>query len=229
MINIERTAMEIAEFTGETVGEVMYKLQDTARESAKQWLSNPRESKDQIEDFYKTNTAYIYDIAWVNTLPMRVQQANDVYQLAKLTQAESIVDYGAGCADLLMYLREWGYEGRLVYWDLPSITKDFAMYRSEKRQAIIDFPKTITKKHDILVSIDVLEHVYDVEEALSEMVNMVKDGGYLYLVHAFFAVGEDYPCHLPQHKKYNDKFPTMLKEMYNLTQVDRNLYKKDKA
>jgi 2-polyprenyl-6-hydroxyphenyl methylase/3-demethylubiquinone-9 3-methyltransferase len=119
-----------------------------------------------------------------------------------------VIDFGGGMGTL----------ARMIIHKNPNIAIDiyepyphpFALKQCQPHNNI-QFIETIEgTSYDCLVSLDVLEHVPDPLNLLSEMVRSVKPGGYLIIANHFFP---SIKCHLPStfHLRYSfDRFAAMM-------------------
>ena len=119
----------------------------------------------------------------------------------------TVIDYGGGFGTLARLIAKKKPRIQItIYEPQPS---DFAINQAA-RWANISFLSTIDREYDCLVSTDVLEHVPDPLKTLSEMIDAVRQDGYLIIANNFYPVIK---CHLPRtfHLRYTfDGFASIM-------------------
>lgn len=115
---------------------------------------------------------------------------------------KKIIDYGGGFGTLARLIAEKDKNIKVTIFEPhPS---EFGLKRAAEYDNI-----TISAEHseeyDCLVCTDVLEHVPDPIKTFSEMIDMVKPGGYLIIANHFYP---SIKCHLPStfHLRYSFDF-----------------------
>jgi hypothetical protein len=125
----------------------------------------------------------------------------------------AILDFGGGGGtDAIVYARN-GFEAH--YADLLSLkATDVVVRRFELRG--LDVPvwnalQLPSRRWDVITAIDVLEHIYDVEQALAALLSRIEPGGLFCCVNAFGAIDYD-GDHLDKNRVYLDVFPYLMTE-----------------
>ena len=120
---------------------------------------------------------------------------------------KNVVDYGGGFGTLSRLVAEKDKEIVMnIYEPHPS---EFGLKRANEFSNI-NIIGELGGQYDCLMSTDVLEHVPDPLNDLSNMIKSVKVGGYLVIANCFFPVIK---CHLPQDYHFRYTFNTFAKMM----------------
>jgi len=118
-----------------------------------------------------------------------------------------VLDYGGGFGTLARIIA--GKDSTIsidIYEPYPS---EFAISRNAD-YANIRFVNSLHKNYDCIVSIDVLEHVPDPLQVLAEMIESVKEDGYLIIANNFYPLIK---CHLPATFHFRYAFQTFASLM----------------
>ncbi len=95
-------------------------------------------------------------------------------------------DYGCGSASMSFVLNEKLNFNKMHLYDLDNYVSDFVKYKIEEdkldnTQSIDILNENIDEKYDLIICLDVLEHLENSSEALFKMHNKLKNGGLLIL------------------------------------------------
>lgn len=140
-------------------------------------------------------------------------------------QLKCIIDYGGGFGTLAKLISMKNEKALIdIYEPFPS---DYSL-NIINEYAHIFLTDQLSKQYDCLVSTDVLEHVYNPLETLSDMISCLKVGGYLVIANCFLPVIK---CHLPQNLHLNYTFSLFARMMgmaalYNIKGSHAMVYKK---
>ena len=102
---------------------------------------------------------------------------------------KSVLEIGCGFGGNIIHLTK-NYNCNAAGLDLDSDAIEIAKEVAEDEKldeniflncAAEEVTKYIDKRFDIIISIQVLEHVQDVKKSINEMLSLLKDGGYIYI------------------------------------------------
>jgi 2-polyprenyl-3-methyl-5-hydroxy-6-metoxy-1,4-benzoquinol methylase len=147
---------------------------------------------EKINEFYKhpiwiLNGVFTeYDSASIHN-----RQAIADWIFLNQNKINSCLDYGGGFGSLSRLVSDKSSEIFIdIYEPHPTTV---ALAKSEKYYQI-NYIDTIEKHYDLLISTDVLEHVSDPLQLLSEMIGYINYDGYIIIANCFYP---DIKCHLP--------------------------------
>lgn len=147
----------------EYLGGDFQKYYDSSVALANEWVSNEPESKDEVNDFYRKNKNYLYNLTIWFESGDRPNFADEIKQVAEKYDVHSFLDFGCGVGNDGLELIEQGYNVTFADFECPSV--DFLKWRAKKRGIDIDFidieHTTIYPPTEVFFAIDVLEHVLD--------------------------------------------------------------------
>jgi len=190
---------DLSEYLGKPVRELIPQAIATKElaERWKKWNSN-------TEDFYKdtdNGLLYLSDLAGFNSASYYAEQ-----RLAGIKNAEhlNILDIGCGIGTALLELC-WRNRN-LVGYDLNETLLEFANYRKNKVGARnVNFTSRFPDRlddFDLVLAIDVLEHVEDLRGFLLKLGNGMKKGARFYHYDAF-REREVSPMHFDHNENIN--------------------------
>jgi SAM-dependent methyltransferase len=114
---------------------------------------------------------------------------------------------GSG-GDTILLAREFGSDLHLTYFDVPgSITFKCAMRRfaraEVKPEIITNYELIPKKKFDVLLSLEVLEHLPDPVRAAADMRLFLKPDGIALVTESFNGVKPQFPTHLASNFRFH--------------------------
>lgn len=168
-------------------------LEDARQALADEWESQSPTTAEGIADFYRKATKLAADLDAWHAQPERQAWTEVIVRAARGYQVRSVLDVGAGR----------GHDIRAVIAALPDV-EAYAVEPNEQLRAELDdgIRTSATLGHpialgaDMVICIDVLEHVPDPEALLAKIIDWVPVGGILAEATATHDHGT--PLHLPQ-------------------------------
>lgn len=171
--------------------------------------------RGELLDFYKRTNHYLYELASWDASKEKQVEFKKIYYFCRKFKIKKVLDYGGGVGGLTIYLSQRGIH--CDYLDVGGITHNFARWRFSKRGLTgvkdIDItkynPQDISSIYDLIFAYDVLEHIYDIGEAVRNISLFLKEGGF-FVCRAIFAGGG---LHLAKNEFYQDfsTFNALLK------------------
>lgn len=164
---------------------------------ADEWRARDPRTPADIAEFYRTATGLQDDLDEWHATPARKQATELLVQVAKMSEAKVVVDIGAGAGHDLKALRDatdaelWGVELNVQLWNRWSEI-------AYPTHLIEDAP---IERADLLVCMDVLEHVPDPESFLSGIATRAKVGALLFEATATHDDGT--PLHLKDNRGWH--------------------------
>ena len=142
--------------------------------------------------------------------------------------AVKILILGDGTGNDSLFLIAQGFS--VDYFDVPgSKTFDFAVKRFEHYgvlnrciNVLSDYNSCLSRRYDVVISFEVLEHLPQPLAAIRDINSMLKDGGIALVTEAFEFVSSKFPTHLETNAKYAGRTPFLfLKNGMMLTWYSR--------
>jgi SAM-dependent methyltransferase len=182
--------------------------------AASQGKITPHQYDSRMEDFYRSTDAFVIETIVESQRPGKQAVMQRIVERIRLKMASAagpleVLMLGDGSGgDTILLAREFGSDLRLTYFDVPgSITFQCAMKRfarAEVEPTIITSYEAIPKKRfDVLLSLEVLEHLPDPVRAAGDMRTFLKPDGIALVTESFNGVKPQFPTHLTSNLKYN--------------------------
>jgi len=226
----------IAEFLSlpqpEVRARIEWELQEPGGLVGEAWRTADPRSPDEITRFYKTTDTYLFDLACDHCSSRRALVWNPALRrVERRGPRQNVLLYGDGIGTDSISIAGRGH--RATYFGLPGRTSDFARFRFgrerlEDRITVITEPAEIPNaSFDVVVCIEVLEHVSDPPSTMRGLYRALKSGGIALITESFASVGAAYPSHLPGNLKYAGRSHQMMEAFgfastyYNADPINR--------
>lgn len=210
-LDLEKTSEQILEDLSDFLGISLDKVKKRAKGYGTNLLRDEWEKLGH--KIYSESEVYLFDI-WKHNTSQRFKGFS-----APLMNIHDrkILDFGGGLGTLAMILSE---KNKVYYYDVPGIISDFAKFRFNKHGSEVKVVENLDDYHnyfDIVLALEVMEHVQDLDLEISRISNAIQDYGSFYFKNSFCAL-DVYPCHYD----YQPIWINTLKK-YDLNPVSSNL------
>ena len=193
---------ELALFLDEPIGNVWARVERAPELVLAEW--NDMQEKNggkpllpkQAFEFYKGGKAFVYDCTFFNTMPWYVTLQEGLESIHE----QKVLDFGGGIGTVTLQMAFQGNE--TTYLDVPgSPIWDFAFKRIDSSPYNITMIDDIgTRKFDIVIAIDVFEHIPDFETELRNIYQALHPGGKL-VYHNAFLSDKRHPMYMPENEE----------------------------
>lgn len=190
-----------------------------------QYGLEPYRWTDELTEFYSKTDAFLYElIVWnLNKLKRRIRKCIGKYLYKNLGQNLNILTVGDGLGVDSVYLARAGH--RVTYFESSAYSQAFAKKLFADCAVdinVLDTPNQIPQNsYDVVVCLDVIEHVPDPPRFIKTITSYLKLNGHL-IVHApFYQIRPNTPTHLKSNRKYSGSLK--LYEKHGLKLVDGEL------
>jgi len=191
---------DLARFLHKPPGYIKRKMRDNpVLETAKRWREKSPKTLDEVRQFYCVTPEYLFELAQWNASDTFKQIINYLPKVEGL----KVLDFGGGIGSLSLLLHKRGAD--VDYLDLPGIVSDFARFRGNGRISFIDSLSDKREIYDLIVAIDVFEHLPDLPEQLTMLAQALKPDGVLFFHNNFGQLDL-----FPQHIDWRQKWPDLL-------------------
>jgi SAM-dependent methyltransferase len=164
-------------------------LSDTREALADEWRRRSPSTPEEIAAFYRDSERLGDDLEAWHATPERQAWTKSIVSVAQNNDVKSVLDVGAGGGHDLRALSGSGYQMVAVE---PNEALRSSITRAAKFESIAD----VEGHFDLVLCIDVLEHVPDPESLLTQIIDRVRMGGLLIVATA--TEDQDTPLHLPE-------------------------------
>ncbi len=190
--NLDRTMSELAAFFGETREQSRQRAIRGAGQLAAEWRKARPEGADAIRRWYRNvSEIYVYAAAEFHLIYKHIAFILEILPLLR----GRMLDFGAGIGDLCIAAAKRGC--RVTHLDVPGRSQEFARWLAAREGTELVFANDLAElegSFDTIVSLDVLEHVLNLEEVLDGLVQRLAPGGKM-ILGAFFGSTEPHPQH----------------------------------
>jgi 2-polyprenyl-3-methyl-5-hydroxy-6-metoxy-1,4-benzoquinol methylase len=155
------------------------------------------EHRETNDSFYQHSKNYVFGLIGFNNY-------NRVFKvLCPIMEAENkkILDFGGGIGELGMQMSKGN---DVYYYDLDGEIQNFAKYLSAMTNRPMTFLKeteVFEQKYDIILIMDVLEHLEDPVGTLKKLIDCLAPRGIIITSGYNFVIKKEFPMHLPKNKE----------------------------
>lgn len=207
----------IAAVTGEPAAAVRKQLWDEERDLGKHHREDfarqgltPHIWDDRLERYYRELSVWLPSYAVWNRRPEKLKMRAWIgsYLASRSAGGLRVLTVGDGAGFDSLYLAQCGHQ--VSYWELSERAVAFAtrIFRlgNQPVEVIGDTAELAGESYDVVVCLDVIEHVPDPPSFVQQLSGYLRAGGLL-IVHApFFFVTKHCPTHLRANRKYSGEF-----------------------
>lgn len=173
---------------------------------------------DKMDLFYRNAYGFIIETSVeslrkgkrivLNTIKMRISHFldNNKYKVNILMMGDGVGE------DTIFLYKHFHKESNFFYFDIPgSKTYDFAQKNFKKQGISVEFinkyENILHDFFDIIVCLEVLEHLPDPDSSVEGFNKFLKDGGIVFITESFSNIGKNFPTHLKSNSKHDGKTP----------------------
>jgi 2-polyprenyl-3-methyl-5-hydroxy-6-metoxy-1,4-benzoquinol methylase len=203
---------ELCTFLKLPLDECLYRLENyTLTTMAEDWnKANPQTPKE-IRHFYENTENYIWELTlWHNSKLYKqyLDAVQKAIQLSISAGGNLALDYGSGIGTTAAMLASAGFQVEIS--DVPGRTFDFAQYHlscqgvSFKAIPVLDVLANLEQGYDLIISIDVLEHIEQPDLVLNHLSKHLRTSG-IAVITVAFEDNDKHPYHLAtSHQKFTE-------------------------
>jgi 2-polyprenyl-3-methyl-5-hydroxy-6-metoxy-1,4-benzoquinol methylase len=205
--NFWKAVGELSLFTNYHVDEIYQRWQESDEQLAKNWTAAAPDESDRaaLAEWYRQNSElYMFAISAYNLDYKRIRSNLKVLRYAR----GACLDYGAGNGEILLELAHRGHPA--TYFDVEGVSARFAQDRAQRQNLDVKFrfskAALAEDRFDTIFSLDVLEHLPDLQAELNFLSSLLKPGGLL-----LFDVPAGATRSHPMHLNHNVEFRAVLR------------------
>ncbi len=162
----------------------------------------------EVLSYYEHTPHYLYELSYWEASRDKQAWFEVLARACRRYRLQRVMDFGGGVGGLALYLRSRGIA--CEYLDVAGQTFDYAAWRFTRRRLAVPM-HDILNGHpvgpfDAVFAWDVLEHLFDLDEALERIRRALRPGGWLISKSTFApeAGGHHEGIHLEKHACYSN-------------------------
>jgi 2-polyprenyl-3-methyl-5-hydroxy-6-metoxy-1,4-benzoquinol methylase len=220
LLDHEVDVLRISQVTGKTRDKVeqclLEELQNPGSNvNAARLAAGPPKDISEIEAFYRSNEAYLYDLVVAHATWERYLWRTTALSILIKLGCKSVLDYGAGIGRDSLFFASAGL--KVTYYDMNEYLRRFAEdFANSKQIQLITITNTDVLPNglfDAVYCTKVLEYVPNPLKELKRMRRLIKRRGYLLATESFEAVGDRFLTHLAFLSVYSGRLPAIAEQV----------------
>ena len=191
---MQKIEEDLAEFLSQPIPEVQKRMLGAQKALAEMW----DKKEGDVEDYYKNNQTYLYDLAMFNKTEEYF--ANRLGQLVNIHGCK-VLDIGCGIGTAVFMMAE--QNNQVTGWDINQECIDFCNFKKKKHNLSGDFTteKPDYSQFDLVIAVDTLEHIKPLKRFLKVLGSEMKMGAKFY--HSdYFPRDPVWPMHFEENGKF---------------------------
>ena len=230
--NQEKVVSLISDLTHQPENLVLSRLREeylnpginVVRDFEKAGLEQYKWSKE-LSDFYNKTDSFLYELVFWNRNKIKNRMRRWISRhLAKYEQGKlNILCIGDGLGIDSAYLANKGHN--VEYFEVKGYSESFARKIFEECNynitVINEQDEIKTCFYDVVICLDVLEHIPNPHEYVKTLTDYLRNGGRLIVHSPFYMIHPNYPTHLKDNRRYSGNLSLYTNN--NLTLVDGEL------
>lgn len=180
---IESGLRELSEFFGISREEARRRSEAALADSKCEWENAPRQTPEEIKDFYRTTNSYIFEHVWWHATDPATNSVNiELLNYAKSFGANRYLDFGAGVGSNAILFARHGFKVTLA--DISPPMLEFARWRLHRRGIEAELinlnQQQLPDDHfDFVTAVDVFEHLPCPAIELRQLSRAIRESGAL--------------------------------------------------
>ncbi|HVM94767.1 MAG TPA: class I SAM-dependent methyltransferase [Candidatus Acidoferrales bacterium] len=180
---VQSSLRELSEFYGISTTQAQEECESAVEGAKREWESAPRQTTQQVLDFYRNTRSYIFEHMWWHATSLVNNSANvTIADLAVQQRAREYLDLGSGVGSNGLLFAHLGMHVTLA--DISRTMLDFARWRFQRRGIAATFidlneQELPAERYDFATAVDVFEHLSEPEAMLQKLCGALKVGGVL--------------------------------------------------
>ncbi len=184
------------------------------RRAAEEFGVTAHQYDKKMKAFYKNTDAFVFEGVIDNENPYRKLISNRAIEIIGEQFGEAkdvkILDIGGGVGSDCINLAENEYKN-ITYFEFDGTSCKFAKYRFNEHgitagiEIINQLHKIPKNSFDVVISIEVLEHVKDPKRAVKDFYSYLSEEGIAIITESFNRIELNFPTHLRSNVRYYGK------------------------
>ena len=161
---------------------------------------------EAMERFYENTDSFLYELAVWNLNGLKQEMGAWCCDWITRTLGPSkVLSIGDGLGFECLRVAEAGHD--VTYFEVPGYSAEFAKLLFARKGAdvrqLTDPEKIPGRTYDVIVCLDVLEHISDPPTFVEMLKGYLKPGG-VFIVHApFYMIHPNYPTHVAESRRFS--------------------------
>ncbi len=213
-MKIMPSAEELSDFLGVSIRDIVATMYNAPETLAASWHQASPSTPEEIHKWYCETDGYLYELCLYHALsPSYPPMSQAVIDWCRAIGGRTL-DFGGGNGDISIRLAQSGHD--IEYCDVPGKTLDFAAWRFARRSLSIPVHKStnplsphIDGTYNIIIALDVLEHLPDPIHFCEIFFQHIQPGGFL-IAKPSFTTDDTHPMHLASNAHFTHSFDQEL-------------------
>ena len=209
---------ELAEYTCLKEKDILTRIRSVYSQQIKEWrgIIGEKVTDEKVNEFYRNTDSYLFDLVQYNyENSFYLQLTEEISRFCTSLNMEraglKIIDFGGGIGSQMISLSGLK-DTELSYADIPGKTFEYAKWRFKRRKMDIEMIDATKedfledKMYDVVITLDVIEHLVNPEATVRYLMKHIKPNGYLVVVTSFIDNNGEAGWHLNVDRYTDDAF-----------------------
>jgi len=216
---------ELAEYRNLTERDTLKRIRSVYVQQQQEWGETIGDnlSENKVAEFYSQTDSYLFDLVQFNyENKLYLQWTDDILNfcsgLNKDQKHLEIMDFGGGIGSQIINLSTIR-DTKLTYADISGNTFEYAKWRFNNRGLNINLIDATNedflgnRMFDMVIALDVVEHLVNPEESVEYLINHIKPDGYFIVNTSFVDNNGEAGWHLNVDKYTDEGFYSLINSL----------------
>ena len=194
----------------------------------------PYTVSDNLNNLYKDGTGLAIELLSSISDSGKISMLSYILLALKekqqINSIKKVLCLGDGIGIDAIRFAQCGYDVDYLDFDSSKMAQiaelNFKKIKENNPTLKLNIIKTPTQKYDVIISLEVIEHVVDPVDFLKFIHSMMNEDGFLFISECFDGIYDVWPTHILQHEEFSNLLPLLASPYFKLLDINNTPFGK---